>query len=99
MKPTKQIAIAALLCFALLTLTGCADANTLTNHIRPGGGSPAGFWKGIWHGICTPFSVVGILFGMDIGFYEVFNTGNWYNFGFILGIGSLGGGGGAAARR
>jgi hypothetical protein len=33
--------------------------------------------------------------------YEVHNTGNWYNFGFLLGMMIIlgGGSGGAAARR
>ena len=73
----------------LLTLTGCADHNTLTGHARDAAAMPAGFWRGLWHGICAPFALIGIMFGMDIGVYDAFNTGNWYNFGFLLGAGAL----------
>lgn len=71
------------------SLTSCADSNTLTDHIRTGMAAPAGFWRGLWHGICAPFSFWGIMFGMDIGIYEAFNNGNWYNFGFLIGIGGF----------
>ena len=51
--------------------------------------APAGFWRGLWHGFCAPFSFIGIMFGMDIGIYEVYNNGNWYNFGFLWEVGDL----------
>ncbi len=89
----------AVACSVLLALSGCADSNTLTDHARDAMSAPAGFWRGIWHGICAPFSFIGIMFGMDIGIYEPFNTGNWYNFGFLLGIGALGGGSSSATTR
>ena len=55
---------------------------------------PAGFWKGVWHGFVSPISLLAIAFGNeDIGVYETYNTGNWYNFGFLLGAGALAGGG------
>jgi hypothetical protein len=79
-----------LVCLGLVFLSGCADANTLVGQIRDGANAPAGFWRGLWHGICAPFSLIGIMFGMDIGVYEYYNTGNWYNFGFLLGCGALG---------
>jgi len=51
---------------------------------------PAGFWKGVWHGFVSPISLLAIAFGNeDIGVYETYNTGNWYNFGFLLGAGAL----------
>jgi intracellular septation protein A len=84
---------------ALLALSGCADTNTLTGHARDALNTPAGFWRGLWHGICAPFSFIGIMFGMDIGIYDSFNTGNWYNFGFLLGIGALGGGASSSSSR
>lgn len=75
----------AIVCLVLFAVTGCADANHLAGTVKDG----AGFWRGLWHGICAPFSFLGIMFGMDIGIYDSFNTGNWYNFGFILGIGGF----------
>lgn len=83
----KKQVVFLILC--AVALTGCADPNTLTDSIRPGLDAPAGFWRGLWHGVCAPFALFGIMFGMDIGIYEVFNSGNWYNFGFLLGVGAF----------
>jgi hypothetical protein len=89
-KTIKTGVILVIACAALFCLSGCADANTLTDVAREGTNRPAGFLRGVWHGICAPLAFFGIMFGMDIGIYEVHNTGNWYNFGFLLGIGALG---------
>lgn len=51
-----------------------------------------GFWGGLWHGIICGFAFIGSLFSDDIAIYAVNNTGGWYDFGFVLGIGSLFGG-------
>ncbi len=52
-----------------------------------------GFLSGIWHGFCFfPFSLLGKLFGADIGLYAEHNSGFFYWLGFIIGIGGLGGG-------
>lgn len=84
----KTIALASL-CIGLLVLSGCCDPNHATDHVRIGAMVPAGFWRGLWHGICAPWSLIGIMFGWDIGIYDAYNTGNWYNFGFLTGTGSL----------
>ena len=43
------------------------------------------------------------LFTDDVNVYEVVNSGNWYDFGFFIGVaiafGGSGGGAGAGARR
>jgi hypothetical protein len=52
----------------------------------------AGFFSGIWHGIIIVFSLIGKLFGADIGIYAEHNSGFMYWLGFIIGIGGLGGG-------
>ena len=52
----------------------------------PADGSVAGFWLGLWHGAISPFTIVISLFTDDVSVYEVFNKGNWYDFGFVLGI-------------
>ena len=90
-KKTKMKKNLLILVALAVVVTGCADANTLTDIARDGAASPAGFWRGWWHGICAPFAFIGIMFGADIGIYEAFNTGNWYNFGLLLGLGGLGG--------
>jgi hypothetical protein len=56
----------------------------------------AGFFSGLWHGFILIFSIIGKLFGSDIGIYAEHNTGFTYWLGFILGIGILGGGGSRA---
>lgn len=59
--------------------------------------SKAGFFSGIWHGFIIVFSLIGKLFGADIGIYAEHNTGFTYWLGFIVGIGGFGGG--SASRR
>jgi len=50
-------------------------------------GKVAGFWKGIWHGLLAPITFVISIFSKNIRFYEVHNSGFWYNFGFVIGAG------------
>jgi hypothetical protein len=90
-----------MLVVALVMLAGCAAGpNDLANRPREGE-EIAGFWQGLWHGIIAPITFVISLFSDTVSMYEVHNNGNWYNFGFLLGLGTIwgGGGGGAAARR
>ena len=64
-----------------------------------GVGDPAGFLLGLWHGFIAPVTFVISLFTDNVNLYEVNNSGNWYDFGFVLGAGILFGGGGLGARR
>ncbi|NOY50111.1 MAG: hypothetical protein GXO88_06080 [Chlorobi bacterium] len=57
----------------------------------------AGFLMGAWHGFISLFSFVASLFVDGIEVYEKNNNGNWYNFGFIIGIMIFYGGGGKGA--
>jgi hypothetical protein len=50
---------------------------------------PSGFFFGIWHGVIAPVSFVLSVFFEDIAMYAVNNTGGWYDFGFVLGVGKL----------
>ena len=86
MRLLRYVFIAAM----LLLLAGCAGPNNQVN--VPVDGQVAGFWNGLLHGLILPFSWIGSLFDPTISIYEVHNNGGWYNFGFILGLGSLGGG-------
>ena len=81
---------------ALLLAACSAGANTQANMPDPTG-DVAGFWQGLWHGIIAPITFVISLFDDDVGIYEVHNNGNWYDFGFMLGIGAFLGSGGSAA--
>ena len=63
-------------------------------------GEVAGFWRGLWHGIIAPVTFIISLFTDNVHMYEVHNSGNWYNFGFLFGMMIIfgGSGGGACAR-
>lgn len=60
---------------------------------------PAGFLLGLWHGCISIVTFVISLFSDKINVYEVYNNGNWYNFGFMLGISIAFGGGSSGACR
>jgi hypothetical protein len=62
-------------------------------------GTVAGFWMGLWHGVIAPVTFFVSLFTDNVNVYEVHNSGNWYDFGFVLGAGILLGGGAGAGRR
>jgi predicted small secreted protein len=65
-----------------LALTACAAGpNTAA-----GTGADVGFWLGLWHGVITPVTFVISLFTDDVTIYEVANDGNWYDFGYVLGL-------------
>lgn len=55
--------------------------------------SPAGFWYGLWHGVISIISLIIHIFNNNVFVYEVNNTGGWYDFGFLLGVICIWGGG------
>ena len=83
---------------SLALLAGCAaGANPAAEAT-----ADAGFWSGLWHGLISPITLIVSLFNSDVNVYEVHNNGNWYDFGFVLGISCAFGGGagsGSVARR
>jgi hypothetical protein len=85
---------------ATLLLSSCAAG---PNPEAGTGQDPAGFWLGLWHGIIVLVTFVISLFSDNVSVYEVANNGNWYDFGFVLGLlialGGSGGGAGARARK
>jgi hypothetical protein len=88
----KQFLAVYFLIVVIGVLTGCAD---VINVQAVEAAHPYGFFNGLWHGIVAPFSIWGSLFWpKSIAFYGLINTGWWYNFGFLLGIGMIWGGGG-----
>jgi hypothetical protein len=52
-------------------------------------GELAGFWLGLWQGFISPVTFLVSLFNSDISIYEVNNDGNWYNFGFMIGVSAV----------
>ena len=90
----NKIFLFILLSFSVMFLAACtAGANTLTNSANSIG-EIAGFWQGLWHGLIAIVTFIISLFKDTISVYEVHNNGAWYNFGFILGMMIILGGGG-----
>ena len=67
-----------------LCLSGCADSVNINT-----GMFEVGFWYGLWHGMIVPFAWFISLFTDSVAIYAVYNNGGWYDFGFVLGIGTL----------
>lgn len=89
MRTTRSVLVVAV----LVSLAACAHQPEL-----PRFGDVPGFFGGLWHGLIAPIAFVGSLFA-DVRMYAFPNSGGWYDFGFLLGIASWGGGGAAAGRR
>jgi hypothetical protein len=98
MKNTRLVLLTAALCVLLVACV--PGANEFAGDVRPASGPP-GFWKGLWHGFIAPVTFVISLFSSTVGMYEVRNNGGWYDFGYLIGLGMLHGGGAAGrhARR
>jgi hypothetical protein len=79
-----------------LLLSSCAPG---PNTGAGTGSDPAGFWPGLWHGIIAPVTFVISLFTDNVNIYEVNNNGNWYDFGFFLGLVTFLGGAGSRAKK
>ena len=91
----RRVSIVVALLGAALLMSACApDPNPV---LGTGEDSP-GFLMGLWHGVIIFFSFAISLFTDDVSVYEVANDGNWYDFGFFLGLMISLGGGGAGAR-
>jgi len=95
----RKVFVPAVAIIAVVILTGCAAGpNELTGSPDDGGGV-AGFWQGLWHGFIVFFTFIVSLFNENVHVYEVHNNGNWYNFGYLLGVMMFFGGGGGGACR
>lgn len=73
-----------LLILLVFTLFSCADRVGYqidpTQHIY-------GFWGGVWHGAIMLPDFIGSLIWDDVAVYATNNNGNWYDFGFVGGLG------------
>ncbi|WP_104164473.1 hypothetical protein [Cryobacterium sp. N22] len=82
---SRVAALAAVVVLAALVLTGCAPgANDVPATVPPD--ELAGFWLGLWQGFISPITFIVSLFNAEVNIYEVRNDGNWYNFGFMIGV-------------
>jgi 4-hydroxybenzoate polyprenyltransferase len=75
----KRIAIGLILLICITSLSSCAPKGYESHE--------AGFFSGIWHGCIIVCSLIGRLFGADIGIYAEHNTGFFYWLGFIIATG------------
>jgi hypothetical protein len=91
----KSSQLTKLLFFTILVffITSCTPGSENFNE------ETAGFLMGLWHGFISLFSFIGSLFIDNLGIYEINNNGNWYNFGFILGVSMFFGGSGKGCCR
>ncbi len=72
---------------AVVLLSGCAHREIVTQCLQ---GHTYGFWGGLWHGLISPFDLIGMLIYNDVTVFAQNNNGAWYAFGFILGSGGWG---------
>ncbi len=95
----KIVSILGILLVLIFVFSSCvAGPNELEK--KPNNeGKIAGFWKGLWHGFIAPITFIISIFTKTVRFYEVHNSGFWYNFGFVLGAGLFLSGGILGKRR
>jgi hypothetical protein len=97
MKTQKILVIVAVLVLLTLALSACGTANPMKGVALEETGKVYGFWNGLWDGMTAGFAFLFNLFGGHYGIYQVHNNGNWYDFGFLLGVGAFAGGSSSAA--
>ena len=86
---------AAVVAALLLVLAACAASG---NDVASAGSAHVvGFWYGLWHGLISPITFLISLFSDHVNIYAVHNNGNWYNFGFMLGVSTVFSGTGRSA--
>ena len=95
-----RVVVVLLAVVGVLALSACAAG---PNPALDTGPDPAGFWMGLWQGFISPITLIVSLFTDEVSIYEVQNSGNWYDVGFMIGVsmvfGGFGGGGAASRRR
>ena len=99
MTNSRLVSLGTTIGLVLLLAACAAGINDNVDIVRPGNDVLAGFWRGLWHGIIAPITFIISLFTESVNIYEVYNSGGWYDFGFVIGSGILFGGGMFGARR
>ena len=82
----KSVALIILLC-ATIMMSACLAGPNRLEKVPDSDGEVAGFFMGLWHGMLSPITFIISVYSRNIRFYEVHNSGLWYNFGFVLGAG------------
>jgi len=89
-----QLLKISLIVVVAIAVAGCASRGA--SSISEDG---PGFFLGVWHGMIAPFAFIGHIFDDSIAVYASPNSGGWYDFGFLLGVGALSSGTTNAASR
>lgn len=71
--------------FLLIALTAALTA-CATQPLALTASELPGFFTGIWHGLVAPLALIGEIFLND-RIYAFPNSGGWYDFGYMIGIG------------
>jgi hypothetical protein len=97
----KRLFTVFMISVMVLAVSGCTAGPSELVDVPNEDGKVAGFWRGLWHGVISPFTFIVSLFSDSVQVYEVHNDGGWYDFGFLMGASIIfgGSGGGAAYRR
>lgn len=82
----KNVLFLTIAVLVVILFSGCADVSTVcateTENIY-------GFWGGLWHGMIAGIAFIGSLLNDEIAIYAINNSGGWYDFGFLLGVGTF----------
>jgi predicted small secreted protein len=99
MKIRKMFVIVCLIVLVSITLAACGTANPMKGVALGNTGKVYGFLNGLWDGFTALFAFIGnLLLGGHWGIYQVHNNGNWYDFGYLIGVSAFfGGSAGSAA--
>ena len=97
----NKVILGIMIVLVFVMLAGCSPGPNAMAGTPDEEGVVAGFWRGLWNGIISPVTFIISLFRPNVQLYEVHNNGGWYNFGFILGVMIIFGGGakGSSSRR
>ena len=95
----KRLFLVAIAILVMILLAGCAAGTNPTVDVLDATGKSAGFWSGLWHGVISPVTFIISLFSDNVNVYEVYNSGNWYDFGFMFGVSIIFGGGARGVKR
>lgn len=89
MSRSRTVLLVGLAMIAVV-VAGCAAPGN--DVLAQGAAQPPGFWRGLWHGLISPITLVISWFSDTVGIYAVHNRGGWYDVGFMVGVSIVFGG-------
>lgn len=89
MKKGTRALLLVLVLLALSTLA-CATPNADRGVPLEATGKVYGFWNGVGDSFSAPWAFMSnVIWGTNHGIYQTHNNGNWYDFGYVFGIGLI----------